>query len=181
MGSIVPVIGTGIGGAVGAVGGGLIGLFAGANADDDNPEEQNFDDQAAEIERQKSRAQKDAYQNFMLGEASRMGANPTLVASSRYQNQLGDIDSASGASLQALQNQQSQYQDQQDEVDPRSLLQLAGAASSVGQGLYKQYGTNNVQTPVDIGTSPEVSVAPDPENLSPLRKGKLMGFNGSTY
>lgn len=169
LGSIIPGLGTGVGGAIGGVGGGLAGLFAGLGADDD--EDKAKHDAIEQAQKDANHARTDAYKRFMLGEAARNGANPTLVAKSAYDSGLDDINYQSDKNIRALNESGD------DGFDPMALVPLATAGATVGNNLYKQFGASSV--PTDIGMSPEAQKSLDEDNgetLKPLRKGVRMGF-----
>lgn len=199
VGSVVPVIGTAIGGAVGAVGG-AIGGFIGGYIEDEN-DASAHENAMAEAEREKARAKKDAFSQFMSQEAMRLGANPTLAGYAGMKRNQANIDRV-GA--QRAAQMQQQYEDA-TAYDPATTVQLGTALAGVGQNVYKAAnytppaapagGGGGIPTPADLSKipppqytpskiqdpalSPEVQLQFDEENLKPLRQGRRVGWGQS--
>lgn len=197
LGSVAGPWGTAIGGAVGGIGGLLYGAFSG---DDPDPQQQSAEEQVADIERQRARAKRDAYNQLMLGEASRLGANPTVVAAKQYELGLGNIDNAYDQRVKAAQAGLDQANDNANAIDPAALISLGQTVGRVGQGIYNAGRTkpasplaelgglvsdsNSSSPPVQDGISRDLGASLsqgvqddwDAENLQPLRRGVRMGF-----
>jgi hypothetical protein len=193
IGSVVPVIGTGIGALVGGAAG-LIGGFIGGTIEDNN-DAKALENQLSEQEKEKSRAKKDAYQQFMLNEAAGMGANPTLVNYARLKSGMGQIDRASDAQRGQIQ---ANY-DAATAYNPATTVALGTSLANAGQSIYRQanapqaaplsaeafqaLGNGNGGKPLvtpsasqDLGVSPEVTFTTNPEDLQTLRAGRRMTF-----
>lgn len=191
IGSIVPGYGTLIGGAIGGLAG-AVGGFLGGSAEDDN-DARRLETQVQQAEQDKARAKKDAYEQFLLGTGAQLmsgGRNAGGAALSNYadyRGQLRGIDregTAYGRQLHGNYDRMTAY-------DPNTTVQLglslANVAGQSSKALNKpespplsaeqfQALGNRSGAPVDMGTSPEVDIMPDPENLQPLRRGRRMGF-----
>lgn len=197
VGSLVGPVGTAIGGAVGALGGAIGGFIGGTMEDNNN--DAALEDAMSEQEKEKARAKKDAYNQYILGEAARNGADPSLLAYQGYKSGIKDIDRRAEQNRQQVQ---SSF-DNATAYDPNSLMPLLQASGSYANQLYKQNLTQPVTNPVgrlqdlvgteapapvdggqkDLGSALSQGVQDDfdTENLRPLRRGTRIGFNGSTY
>lgn len=169
---ILPGVGTAVGGAigagVGAVGGGIAGIISGLNAEDEDDEARHR--AVEDAQKQANRSRTDAYNRFMLGEAARMGANPTLLAKAQYASGLSDIDYNKNRQIQRINDSAD------DSFDPQDLVPLAQAGAMVSNRIYD---AGKYTPPPDIGMSPEAQKQvweDNGETLKPLRKGVRMGF-----
>lgn len=177
LGSVVPGIGTAIGTGIGAIGGGLVGFFG---SKDEQPEEnqQAQDDAMAQADKAEHRDRLEAYQRFMLGEAARNGANPTLLARKQLDISNQGIDDHYGDVRDQI-GQQAAAAGAQDDFDPSLLLPLANATGRAANGLYNYYSAPEVakRDAFDKGTQ-EATDEENPESIMPIRKGVRQGWNG---
>lgn len=182
LGSIVGPWGTAIGGAVGAIGGGIAG-YLGAGDEQDQEDQQALDDQAKrdralrDAQDGGARAKAEAYQRFIMGEAERRGANPTLLAQRGMQMQQGDIDYQVQQRKRQLEEQAADAQTaRQDNFDPMALAPLAAAAGNISQNFYRAGQETPFYLKPETATSPEVQKEFDESDWAPLRQGRRMGY-----